>query len=85
MTGLLGAGLRQNLTSHIFIDGEALFGVAGGGGLAVGSGAMWQGNAGIGYQITPECSVMVTGGRIGSFDGDFRATVLGVSIGYGNR
>lgn len=85
MTGLLGAGLRQNLTPHIFIDGEALLGVAGGGGLAVGSGAMWQGNAGIGYQITPECSVMVTGGRIGAFDGDFRANVLGVSLGYGNR
>ena len=85
MTGLFGAGVQQDMAPSIFFDGEGLLGVAGGGGIAVGSGAVWQGNVGIGYRIGREFSLMVTGGRIGAFDGNFKANVLGVSLGYGNR
>ncbi|NTW52580.1 MAG: hypothetical protein HGB22_08330, partial [Chlorobiaceae bacterium] len=85
MIGLVGPGVRQNITDHIFIDAEALVGAAGGGGLAVGSGLAWQGNAGLGYQISREASVMMTAGRIGAFNGELRAGVIGISLGYGNR
>ena len=85
MVGLVGPGVRQNITDHIFLDAEALVGAAGGGGLAVGSGLVWQGNAGLGYQISKEVSLMMTAGRIGAFNGDLRAGVIGISLGYGNR
>ncbi|HWR01258.1 MAG TPA: hypothetical protein VN371_05295 [Chlorobaculum sp.] len=85
MVGLVGPGVRPNITEHFFFDAEALVGAAGGGGLAVGSGLVWQGNAGLGYQISKEVSLMVNYGRIGAFNGDLRAGVIGISLGYGNR
>lgn len=85
MIGLLGPGVRQDITDHLFFDAEALVGAAGGGGLAVGSGLVWQGNAGLGYQISREVSVMMTAGRISAFNGQLRADVIGISLGYGNR
>ncbi|NTW63936.1 MAG: hypothetical protein HGA46_07610 [Chlorobiaceae bacterium] len=82
MTGLLGAGIRKNITDRFYLNAEALAGAAGGGGVAVGSGLVWQGNLGLGYDITPAISVMATAGRMEAFDGDFRSNVLGLSLGY---
>jgi hypothetical protein len=85
MIGLFGAGVQQDIAPRFFLQGEGLLGVAGGGGIAVGSGAVWQGNASLGYRLSREFSIMATGGRIGAFDGDFKAKVMGLALSYGNR
>ena len=82
MAGLVGAGGRLNLSESWFLEAEALIGAAGGGSLNVGSGLVAQYNVGLGYQLTPALSVMLTGGQIAAPNGDFRANVIGASLGY---
>jgi hypothetical protein len=82
MAGLVGAGGRLELSESWFLEAEALIGAAGGGSLNVGSGLVAQYNIGLGYQLTPALSVMLTGGQIASPNGDFRANVVGASLGY---
>lgn len=83
MTGLLGAGLHYPLgKTPAFIDLEALAGAAGGGGVEVGGGFVWQANAGIGIEVTDAFSLHATVGHISAPSGEFDANVLGASIGY---
>jgi hypothetical protein len=83
MTGLVGAGAHLSLFgSPLFVELEALAGAAGGGGLAVGGGLVWQTNAGLGYQFSDAYSVIGTYGYMSAPKGPFRARVLTVSVGY---
>ncbi|NWF39477.1 hypothetical protein F3F96_10060 [Mariprofundus sp. NF] len=83
MTGLVGGGVHLPLFgSPLFIDGELLVGAAGGGGLAVGGGFVWQGNAGLGYQFSDEFSLIAQYGYMAAPKGNFRAKVLSLSLGY---
>lgn len=83
MTGLMGLGGHFPMEStKLFVEAEALFGAAGGGGLAVGSGLVYQGNISLGYQFTPSLSLLGTIGTIKSADGNFSAKVAGISVGY---
>ncbi|NTW69642.1 MAG: hypothetical protein HGB23_07280 [Chlorobiaceae bacterium] len=82
MTGLVGTGARKTIAGNLFLNAEGLFGAAGGGGLAIGSGLVWQGNVGVGYDINPTLSALVSAGRIQAFNGDFKANVIGLSMGY---
>ncbi|MDB5929297.1 MAG: hypothetical protein JWR60_1004 [Polaromonas sp.] len=82
MTGQLGAGGQWPVSERWFVEGEALLGAAGGGGLAVGKGLVGQVNAGVGYRLTKSLSVMTTVGQMSALKGDFKAKVLGVSLGY---
>jgi hypothetical protein len=65
-----------------FVEGEAMLGAAGGGGLAVGGGLVRQLNAGVGYRLSKSLSVMTTVGQMAALRGDFKTKVLGVSLGY---
>ena len=85
MIGLIGAGLHQQIAGPLFAELEGLAGAAGGAGLAVGSGFVWQANAGIGYQLSKDMALMVTGGRIDAVNGDFAANVLGLSLVFGDN
>jgi len=82
LTGLLGLGWRQPLGAALFLVGEGLLGGSAGGTMNTGNGAVWQVNAGLGYQLTPNLSLLVTGGWIQGFNGQFKATTLGVNVGY---
>lgn len=82
MTGLVGAGGQWPLSERWFVEGEALLGAAGGGGLAVGGGLVGQVNAGVGYRLSKSLSVMATAGQMAALRGDFKAKVLGVSLAY---
>jgi hypothetical protein len=83
MTGLVGVGAHVPLFgSPLFVELEALAGAAGGGGLSVGGGLVWQTNAGLGYQLSDAYSVIGTYGYMSAPKGPFRARVLTVSIGY---
>lgn len=83
MTGLVGAGAHFPLFgSRLFVEAEALVGAAGGGGMAVGGGLVWQSNAGLGYQLTDDHSILAQYGYMASPKGNFRAKVLTLSLAY---
>ncbi|EAT59843.1 hypothetical protein [Chlorobium ferrooxidans] len=82
MTGLVGTGSRKTVAGNLFLNAEGLVGAAGGGGLAIGSGLVWQGNLGVGYDISPALSAMMSAGRMQAMNGDFKANVIGLSLGY---
>ena len=82
MTGQVGLGTQWDLTQHWFIEGEALVGAAGGGGLAVGGGLVAQANASLGYRLSNALSIIATAGHIEAPRGDFKANVAGVSLAY---
>ena len=82
MTGQVGLGTQWDLTQHWFIEGEALVGAAGGGGLAVGGGLVAQANASLGYRLSNALSIIATAGHIEAPKGDFKANVAGVSLAY---
>ena len=82
MTGLLGLGREIKWQDKWFVSSEFLLGAAGGGGLATGSGCVWQINYGLGYRVNKKTEILFSGGRIESFDGPFAANVLGLSLNY---
>lgn len=83
MTGLVGAGLHIPLfKTPLFVDAETLVGAAGGGGLAVGSGLVWQANAGLGYQFFDDFSLLAQYGYMSAIKGNFKAKVLSLSFAY---
>lgn len=82
MTGLVGSGIYLPLfNSPVFVEAEGLVGAAGGGGLDI-KGVVFQGNAGLGYQLSKAVGVMGYYGYIGSSQGNFRANVFGLSFNY---
>jgi len=82
MIGAFGLGTHWNLSRDLFVEAEALVGAAGGGGLAVGGGFVAQGNASLGYKLSRDLSLMASVGRVGAFEGNFQANVIGLSLGY---
>lgn len=82
MTGQMGGGFRMHLSGRTFAEAEALAGAGGGGGLATGSGALSQFNLNLGYRLSPSVDLMVTAGRAQSTSGNFKANVVGISLGY---
>ena len=79
MAGMVGLGYEWDLTSKGFINIEGLVGAAGGGGIATGSGAVYQLNLGLGRQLTEETSISLSVGIMDAFDGPFAAEVIGLS------
>lgn len=83
MTGLVGGGTHLPLFgSPLSLELEALAGAAGGGGLDVAGGFVWQGNVGLGYQLSDAYSIIGSYGYMSAPKGDFRAKVLGLSLAY---
>ncbi|MDX8382526.1 MAG: hypothetical protein R8M45_00495, partial [Ghiorsea sp.] len=82
MIGLIGGGYRLPLAQSWSLEAEALVGAAGGGGLAVGGGLVWQINAGLAYQWDDDYSALLEMGRIDAPKGDFKANVLSASLAY---
>ncbi len=83
MTGLIGAGFHYPWgDSHVYTDGEILIGAAGGGGLDVGGGLVWQSNVDMGYQLTESNRIAISYGQMQAPKGNFKAHVFGVSISY---
>jgi hypothetical protein len=82
MTGLVGVGTHLDLGRQVFLESEALLGAAGGGGVAVASGAVAQVNVGVGTEWATGWGVHATVGRIRSLQGSFAANVIGLSLSY---
>jgi hypothetical protein len=82
LTGLLGAGWLQPVTQDWFVMAEGLLGFSNGGSLDTGMGGVWQLNAGLGYRITDDLDLTLSGGRMQAFDGQFKANIISVGLGY---
>jgi hypothetical protein len=82
MTGLLGLGVHYPFLHDWAVEAEALVGAAGGGGLAVGGGLVWQVNAGLSYAVSQNNDVLLQVGRIDAPKGGFAAHVLSVSMAH---
>jgi hypothetical protein len=83
MAGLVGAGVHLPLgNTPFYLEGEALGGAAGGGGLAVGGGLVWQANASLGYELTDSISLTVGAGRLEAVDGPLKANVISAGLSY---
>ena len=83
MTGLVGAGVHLPIMgSPLYTEAELLIGAAGGGGMAVGGGLVWQGSAGLGYQLNKAYSIQASYGHMSALKGAFKANTLTLSIGY---
>ncbi|WP_020676286.1 hypothetical protein [Geopsychrobacter electrodiphilus] len=83
MTGLVGIGATHPLfNSPLSLEVEGLMGAAGGGGLDVAGGLVWQANAGLDYKLSKACSVMGSYGYMAAPRGAFRAKVIGLSLNY---
>jgi len=81
MTGQVGMGRQWPLSADWSVEAEALLGAAGGGGLAVGGGLVGQANGNIVYRMSDAWSLLGTVGRVESPRGNFKANVVGISLG----
>lgn len=81
MNGLVGAGARIPIVGGLYGGAEGLIGAAGGGGLTT-DGLVGQAVASLGYQISPQVSLELVGGRMSSLRGPFRANIVGLQLGY---
>ena len=61
---------------------QALVGAAGGGSLATGGGLVGQFDAGLGFRLSQQWSILTTAGQIASHRGDFKAKIWGVALIY---
>lgn len=78
-----GAGWRKPLfETPLSLMAEVSAGMAGGGRVDTGGGAMLRGSAGLAWQIAPQWSAQARGAYVVS-DGDFEAAVIGVSLARG--
>lgn len=82
MIGLVGVGTHIPLVGPVFAEVDGLGGAAGGGGLGVGGGLVWQADAGLGWQLNNRLSVLASYGQLEAPRGTLRAHVLTVSLGY---
>ena len=83
MAGLLGGGLHTALFgTPFYAEIEALAGAAGGGGLDVNGGLVWQANANLGYQFTDKLGLSAGVGRMEAPKGNYRANVVGLGVIY---
>lgn len=80
MTGLVGVGARLPLIRSISVEAEGLLGAAGGGGLDVGGGLVWQATMGLDWRVSEGWSVQARYGWMRSFKGKFRARVATASL-----
>jgi len=83
-TGMFGLGwLSPRLwNSNWQLTGELLAGAGGGGGIAVGEGALLQPSLGIEYALNDRFSLQVMGGQVLAIDGDLNSTTGEVSLCY---
>lgn len=67
-----------NTPFYLLAEGSA--GLAGGGKVDTGGGSMMKAKAGVAWALTPKWLLKTQGGVVSSFDGDFEAKTLGVSL-----
>lgn len=83
MTGLVGGGIRLGIPGTAFyVEADMLIGAAGGGGLDVAGGLVWQADAGISWQFAKSYSLQASLGLMQAPLGNFKARVISVSLAH---
>jgi hypothetical protein len=77
---LFGAGYRLPILEDWTIDGRLSLGSGGGGLVDTGGGALARASLGLSYAMTEQAAVKIAGGYIDAFRGDFRATLVDLSV-----
>ncbi|MDH5300489.1 MAG: hypothetical protein OEW58_03925 [Gammaproteobacteria bacterium] len=80
--GLMGIGGHWMLSDAWFAEAEVTTGAAGGGGIAVGSGAVLQPMLSLGWRFDPSLAVSFSAGQVWAIDGELSAQVADVSVNY---
>ena len=82
--GLFGLGYQKrgifNSPAEVFI--EALVGASGGGGIAVGGGAVVQPMAGVSYDVGRNFSIEASFGKVIALKGQLNSTVVSAGLNY---
>ena len=80
--GLVGLGwlTQLPLAEQLWVRADAQVGVAGGGGLDVGGGLLWQSKLGLGWQVNRALSVQLAWGRTAAHEGTLDAELVSVGI-----
>lgn len=79
-TGMIGPGAQTPSWHGFRLMTDVLVGAAGGGAMAVDSGAVYQPEAGISFDITPYVSLIAKTGRIMAINGGLDATTYNAGI-----
>jgi hypothetical protein len=79
-TGLFGAGYRYQLSSKCYLDGTLQVGAAGGGGIAVDEGALWQPSVGLDYSFMKNMTASFQLGKVKAFKGGLNTTTFTVGV-----
>jgi len=80
--GLIGAGWHQPWQNEYFMEAELAAGAGGGGGLAVGSGALVQPAISIGKRLNRQLSLAAGIAQVHAPEGEMSAQVLDISVNY---
>ncbi|MEN8170740.1 MAG: hypothetical protein ABFS08_11015 [Pseudomonadota bacterium] len=80
--GLVGVGWHTPLPSmeSVWLRADAQLGVAGGGGLDVGGGFLWQSKLGLGWQLNKAVSLQLAWGRVNAPAGTLDSELVSVGI-----
>ncbi|MES2204315.1 MAG: hypothetical protein V4496_03755 [Pseudomonadota bacterium] len=79
-TGMIGPGVQTPAWHEFRLMSDVLIGAAGGGGMDVDSGAVYQPEAGISFDVTPYISLIAKTGRIIAINGGLDATTYNAGI-----
>ena len=86
-SGLVGPGIQspQFFNNHLQVFGEFLVGAAGGGGLAVGGGAVIEPEVGIHYAFNPRFGLQVSAGQLKALHAGLSTAVInaGLTVSFG--
>lgn len=80
--GLLGLEYKYPLTPSFCIRAQVLGGAAGGGGIDVGNGLVFQYNAGLHKTIRRTWGLSLSGGRMQSVEGNFHPFFIDLGVNY---
>ena len=82
--GLIGLGLQSDplRDTNFRIFAELLAGAAGGGGIDVGAGSIWQSMAGLEYNFNETFSIQTMAGMVKAIDGNLSSPVYDLSLSW---
>ncbi len=80
--GLIGPGWESAPYGRARFSAELLIGAGGGGGIAVGGGAIVQPMAGMTYDVTENLSAQLMGGRVKALEGDLNSGIVDFALVY---
>ena len=80
--GLVGIGQEFNVTERLSLSAEISAGVAGGGGIATGGGAIVQPMLGLTFKLNPDVSLQASVGRLKAIGNGGATSVVELGIRY---